>query len=248
MRTLALLFIISAFSLRSFAAADYNTLWSAANRNYAQKSYDSAAWYYEQIALSKPSEASVYYNLGNTYYRLNNIGKAILNYERALHINPAYKEAKDNLLLTQSRIVNRIPAIPDIFFVSWWKSLTSGSNAGIWAILSVTVFLVLIGSLTAKRMGKLQKLPPQLTAGLSIAWFLILSLSFFSAKNKMAANIAVVMQNDTPFLRDPKPGQPSASIPEGTVIHIKTEDKGWVEAELPDGRSGWIRESYLEKI
>lgn len=248
MRTLVLLLFITALSTASIASPDYNKLWSAANRNYQLKQYDSAAYYYEQVAAAKPTEAVIYFNLGNTYYRLNDIGKAVLNYERALQINPSYKEAKENLLLTQSRIVNRIPTIPDIFFVAWWKSVTDGNKAGIWAILSIIAFLLLIGTLAARRMGKLQNTPPQLTIGLSIVWMVLLSLAFFSAKNKITANTAVVMRDDTPFMRSPKRGQPISTIPEGTVVKLKNKDKGWIETELPDGRTGWIRDTYLEKI
>src|ERR1700744_3575460 len=88
-------------ALHSLAAGDSNMLWQKANELYQQKQYDSAAQCLEQIAALKPQNEIVYYNLGNTYYKLNKIAPAVLNYERALRINPDYKEAKDNLLLAQ---------------------------------------------------------------------------------------------------------------------------------------------------
>src|SRR5437867_3206445 len=83
----------------SYAAGDHNATWQKGNAFYQQKQYDSAAFYYEQLAALKPQNAEIYYNIGNTYYRLNKIGPSVLNYERALKINPGYKEAHENLLL-----------------------------------------------------------------------------------------------------------------------------------------------------
>src|SRR5581483_6057858 len=112
------LFAISAIiisgSLHGLAAGNYSTQWQKGTAFYQQMQYDSAAYYFEQVAALKPQNAEVYYNLGNTYYRLNKIALAVLNYQRALHINPDYKEAKDNLALTESRISNHIQPASDI--------------------------------------------------------------------------------------------------------------------------------------
>ena len=59
--------------LRADTAGD----WAKANAFYQQKNYDSAAVYYEKIAAGKPRQAAVFYNLGNTYYRLNRIGSQL---------------------------------------------------------------------------------------------------------------------------------------------------------------------------
>src|SRR5690606_26240313 len=87
-----------------FASGNYNDWWQKGNQYYEQKNYDSAAYYYNRIATLQPNDAEVYYNLVNTYYRLNLVGKAVLNYERALKYAPNHQLAADNLYLTQSRI------------------------------------------------------------------------------------------------------------------------------------------------
>src|ERR1700679_3139368 len=103
-----ILVIILLSCFRSMAVESYNVQWQKGTTFYAQKQYDSAAIYFEQIAALKPQNAEVYYNLGNTYYRLNKIAPAVLNYQRALQINPDYKDAKDNLALTETRISNHV--------------------------------------------------------------------------------------------------------------------------------------------
>src|SRR5580698_2386656 len=119
--------LISCF--RSIAVGNYNTQWQKGTAFYQQMQYDSAAYYFEQVAALKPQNAEVYYNLGNTYYRLNKIPQAVLNYERALRINPEHKDANENLLLTQNRIINRIQPANEIFFITWWQAVTRQDKA-----------------------------------------------------------------------------------------------------------------------
>lgn len=213
--------------------------WQAANNHYKQKQFDSAAVYYEKIAALNPDEAAAYYNLGNAYYKLNQIGPAVLNYEKAIKIDPSNKEAKDNLYLTQNRIPNRILNVPDIFFVQWWHSLTSADKANMWAIVSVLLFLVFIGSMLAQRLRRID-LPAQLYIGICAIWFLSLIIAYTAAQKSNNNTHAVVMQGDAPFMSTPGKGKTQSLVPEGTTVKLRSEQNNWLEITLPDGRTGWI--------
>jgi tetratricopeptide (TPR) repeat protein len=246
MKKIIFLLLLVAIAIRGYCSP-LDKWWQNANTFYSQKQYDSAAFYYEKIAALKPNNASVYFNLGNTYYRLNQVGLAVLNYERALKINPDHKEAQDNLYVTQNRINNRIINIPDIFFVRWWQSITAPVNSGKWAICALILFLLLLVTLSLKIIRKKQ-LPPQLIAGILIVWCLSLILAFISANNKVQTTKAVVMQTDAPFMNMPQYGKAQSLVPEGTVVNLKGEQKGWIEVKLPDGRTGWMEKFLLTKI
>ena len=168
-------------SLHCFADGNYSAQWQKGNNFYEQKQYDSAAFYYEQIAALKPLNAEIYYNLGNTYYRLNKVGFAVLNYERALKINPGYKEAKDNLLLAQGRISNNINPIGDIFFIRWWNAITMPGNATAWSVTALIIFLLFIGLLLVVRLRK-TRISVQLQGILVLLLLCFLSLAFFLPK------------------------------------------------------------------
>jgi tetratricopeptide (TPR) repeat protein len=221
-------------SLHCFANADYSAQWQKGNSFYQQKQYDSAAYYYEEIAALKPINAEIYYNLGNTYYRLNKIGLAVLNYERALKADPDYKEAKDNLLLAQSRISNSIQPIGDIFFIRWWKAITIPRHATALAITALCIFLIYIGLLLAKQFKKVN-VSIQFQVILIAICVCFLTLAFFATKAGLEKTGAVVMEADAP-------------LPEGTVIKIKQEQGDWIEVILPDGREGWLRQDLIVKI
>jgi tetratricopeptide (TPR) repeat protein len=229
-------------------AADYNNLWKAGNAYYEQKQYDSAAYYFEQIAAVKSQNAAVYYNLGNAYYRLNKVAPAILNYQRALRIDPGHTQAKDNLTLAQSRIANRIVPVSDIFFVRWWQSLTGSDMVTTWAILALVFFVLVIAIAFLRRFQKNRGIPVQLQGILGLLCFCFLLLGFSAAKSSTEHDTAVVMENDAPLMNGDQKGKPLMLVPEGTTVKILSEKGTWVEVSLPDGRNGWLQNDLIDKI
>lgn len=245
---LVLLVALSAF-YRTNASGNENIYWKKANLLYEQKLYDSAAYYYQQIAVKDPHNADVYYNLGNAYYRLNLIGPAVLNYEKALNINPSYKEAEDNLALTQARISNRIQPMQEIFFVQWWGRLTSGSKAGLWASVTAIIFLLVIGLLLARLFRKINGIPVQVFIALIAINILSLIFAISSAANMADSHKAVVMQNDAPIYASPsQQGKSLSLVPEGTTVEITDNKATWAEIKLPDGRMGWIERQLISPV
>ena len=228
------------------AAGNYTTHWKKGTAFYTQKQYDSAAFYFEQIAASKPLNADVYYNLGNTYYRLNKIALSVLNFERALRLSPDHKEAKENLILAQGRISNHIHSASDIFFIDWWHSITRSDKATMWAVLALITFTLIIVSMFLKRNRI--RIPVQLPGIFAFICVCLLILAFTSAKNSMQHNAAVVMVGDAPLMNAEQKGKPLALIPEATTVQIKSERGSWLEVSLPDGRTGWLQQSVIEKI
>lgn len=236
-------------SLNLFAKSDYNSYWTAANKYYEQKNYDSAAFYYEKIAATQPREAVVYFNLGNTYYKLNHIALSVLNYERALAIDPSYTEASDNLSIAQSRIPNRIPQAQDIFFIRWWKAITASNISGFWAVASLLIFLTLIGLNTVKKLRLSSvHIPGQLFATGWAMLVLLLVFAFVSAGRRANPNVAVVTQNDAPFYVSPQQTKPALFVPEGTSLKTGNRLQGWIEVSLPDGRDGWIQLNSITQL
>jgi len=246
MNRLFVLIVFLFIGLQSIASP-YNEWWQHANRLYSAKQYDSAAYYFEKIAALQPQEATIYYNLGNTYYKLNKIGPAVLNYERALKIEPGNKKVADNLSLTQSRIANRIPTSEDIFFVRWWQSITAGSYATTWAVISLLFFLAIIAGLIMKRLGKSSWAGPRAVMILSAVWLVTMILSFSSAASRDSQE-AVVMQNDTPLMNNTRQGKALGYLPEGTTVAIQSHQAEWMEIRLPDGRTGWVQQNTLTRI
>ncbi len=229
--------------------ADFKVQWKKGTDLYLQKQYDSAAFYFEKIAALKPENAEIYYNLGNTYYRLNKVALAVLNYERALRIDPSYAEAQDNLLITQARISHHIPATEDIFFIAWWKEVTDHTKATAWAIAALIVFMLIVASVWVMKYRKAgTRLPVQLPFILGFVCMVFLVFGFAAAAKTEISPGAIITENDAPLMNSEQKGKPMALIPEGTKVKVAGEKGMWVEVALPDGRNGWVLQAQLVRI
>jgi tetratricopeptide (TPR) repeat protein len=250
MRILLLISAMLFYSVSYCAAAgNYSAQWQKANEYYNQKQYDSAATLLEQIAALKSQNAVVYYNLGNTYYRLNKVALAVLNYERALRMNPEYKDAKDNLVLAQARISNHIIGADDIFFLNWWQSLTRAGNATTWAVTAVIFFILFVALLFFRRyLGSRVPIPVQLPGIALFVCVCFLVLAFAAAERAEEHETGVVMLNDAPLMNNEQKGKPLILVPEGTTVTVKSEKGTWLEVILPDGRKGCLQQNVIERI
>ncbi len=225
-------------------------IWQKGNAFYQHKQYDSAVIYFEQIAASKPADATLFYNLGNTYYRLNKIGLSVLNYERALKRNPSYKEASENLLLAQSRIPGGIGQQPqDIFFIRWWKAITSPGLIMFWSVLSLLFFIGLIGLLLYRRLQRNQVyIRPQYFGTLTLLWLASLLLAVSSVYATLSNTKAVVISGEAAVSRIGIKSRYASGAPEGTVVNLLSRNGSNFEVELPDGNTGIIQQSALMVI
>src|ERR1051326_7059342 len=82
-----------------------------ANQEYAAADFDAAASDYEELVRSGQDTPNLFYNLGNTYFRKKDFGRAILNYERALALEPHHPEAQANLRIArdEARALELVP-------------------------------------------------------------------------------------------------------------------------------------------
>ena len=92
-----------------------------ADQAYREKKYQQAIKDYESLLRSGVS-ASLYYNLGNAYYRTDNITKAILNYERAALLEPGNSDIKFNLQFARSKTIDKFSESDEMFFVNWYRA------------------------------------------------------------------------------------------------------------------------------
>lgn len=249
MRRIAAILTLMMLSLHGMAAG-WQDNWKKATDHYIQKQYDSAAYYYELVAALHPHNAEVYYDLGNTYYRLNKIAPAVLNYERALRVDPGHRDAQDNLTITQARISHQVPVVDDIFFVTWWRSITAHTLAGTWAAVALLCFLAALGVFWARRYtAGGGRLPVQLPGILGFLCACSLVFGFAAASNSVNSRKAVIFENDTPLMNyQQTKGKPAALLPEGTTVRIITDGGNWLEVSLPDNRSGWVQASMVVRV
>ena len=108
---------------------------------YSAGDYATAIDVYERL-LADGESAVLYYNLGNAYYKEDEMAHAILNYERALRLAPSDKDIRFNLELARSKTIDRTSERIEIFFVRWFRSFASLLPLDGWARVGIILFLL----------------------------------------------------------------------------------------------------------
>ncbi len=224
-----------------------------ADSAYINNDFAGAVEMYEAILSNEGEAADIYYNLGNSYYKMDNIAKAILNYERALVLNPGDGDIRFNLELAQSKAVDKVTPVSEMFFVTWIKSMTNLMSEKGWAKMGIATFILMLLSLTVYFFSKkiLWK-----KIGFVGAVFLLLvcvvTNVFASNQKEKAQNhgSAIIMAPSVTVKSTPNEGGTDLFIlHEGRKVTIKDNTmKEWKEILLEDGNAGWVPASVIEAI
>ena len=114
-----------------------------ADSAYAQEHYQQAISDYETL-LKQGVSAELYYNLGNAYYRTDQMPKAVLNYERALLLSPGDADIRFNLQMARSKTIDKITPESEMFFVTWYRSLVNLMSVDAWARTALIALAIAI--------------------------------------------------------------------------------------------------------
>ncbi|HIE26290.1 TPA: tetratricopeptide repeat protein [Candidatus Poribacteria bacterium] len=218
-------------------------LYKQANQLYEKREYLKAAELYEIIA-SKISNSNVYYNLGNTYFKLGQRGKAILYYERARQLMPRDKDIRRNLRYAISlnedkqfapfnSILNSLITINELTVLILGFSMSLASGAIVYILFDDA------------RIKKITRYAMLILGGTLLLCFIILILSVHTS----GISRAIVLIPEITVKSAPDEGSTVLfSLHEGTMVEIKEIQAKWAKINLPDGTEGWIASSAIERI
>ena len=223
-----------------------------ADELYSQEEYEQAIDLYQK-QLSQNASADVYYNLGNAYYRLDSIARAILNYERALLLQPGDNDARFNLQLARSKTVDKIAPEREMFFVTWYRSLVNALGVDTWAVLALVALGLALALLLLYFFSEEERYRRGSFFGALalLALFLLGNLFAWQQRETLTSHqAAIVMSENVPVKNIPSAnGTDEFTIHAGTKVNIKDDTMAdWTQISLPDGREGWVAPSGIEKI
>lgn len=212
---------------------------------YAGGDYARAIAVYEELLATEGEAAEVYYNLGNSYFKQGQLAHAILNYERALLLDPADDDIRFNLELAQSRTVDKITPLSELFFVRWAKDFASLQSSDGWTRWGIASFLLVLGGvalylfagpLAVRKVGFFVTLVCVVlcvVANLSASW---------QKQLRQDARWAIVMSPSVTAKSTPAhSGTDLFVCHEGLKVEIKDNTMTqWKEIRLPDGNVGWV--------
>jgi len=242
--------IIAIILFPSLDAKAQNNRWEElffkANQTFKQGHYQEAIDGYEQLVKGGHENGHIYYNLGNAYFRLNRIGQAILNYERARILMPRDADLNFNLSHARDQILDAVPESQGFsqmaFF--WLDSLSLHELFWSFAILNVLFWGILL-----TRLFHRSEWNYYLSLVLVVLW-LIWGISFGLKWNHVGTDDrAVILEQEVNILAGPDIQDTVLfKLHEGTIAHHERSEDGWFLIRLPDKKRGWIKAEAVERI
>lgn len=245
--------LLSLGASMNIQAKDLDSLWTAGVQAYTDGKFADASAAWTSIEESGQKSAKLYYNLGNAWFKQGNYPKAILNYERALRLDPSYSDARYNLEFTGNFVQDKIEPVPEFILKSVARKVCYVMSSNVWAV----IFLVLLAA--ALMMGLLFLLGSSVgkrRTGFYCGIVLLLlsagalSFSAWQKSDSMKTDTAIVMSPVSSVKSSPSSGSSKDLfvIHEGTKVTILDEVGSWKNISLADGRQGWIPAADLEVI
>lgn len=259
MRTLNILIVLLAMS---FLTAWGGGLDQRADSAYMADQFAEAATLYEQAASEDGVSSALYYNLGNSYYRMGRTGEAIVAYERALRLDPSNNDAKTNLDFLNSRIIDR-PGDRGTFISNTMDEIALYTSSNNWAWISLALFTIVIAcaacymfsSITAvRKTGFFGGIVMLLICGTAVVF------SFRAAAISSSHTSAVIVVPSTILSTSPRTpkdrNEEAMLLHEGTKVEIidsvttridSTEVK-WYDVQVDNNHRAWIEGKAIQRI
>jgi tetratricopeptide (TPR) repeat protein len=223
-----------------------------AGKAYATGSYSIAAEQYKKVVESGYESPELYYNLGNSYFKMNDYPNAILWYERAKRLDPGNENINFNLNVVNTKISDKIEPLPVMFYKRWINNLVLLFSSDTWAGLAVWLLIAALGCLVIYAISRVLLLRKiGFIAALFLGFFTLFTLLMawsgysYTQSNKEAIVFApTITVKSSP---DDK-GTDLFVLHEGTKVKLLDNISGWYEIRIANGSVGWLPQSSLEKI
>ena len=249
-----LLALLLALPTGAQAAESYpDSLWKAGVEAYSAGNWTQALEDWNGVADTGLHSKELYYNLGNAYFKAGENARAILNYERALRLDPSDPDIRYNLEFARSLTQDRIDEVPEFILKTWMRKMGYLMSSNAWAVLSLfllaaalaLILLFLLGpTVGARRWGFFTGLVALLLA--LCAWGFARSQMADAGRH----DEAIVLRPVTSVTSSPSTDAAKSLfiLHEGTKVRVLDNVSGFTSIELADGRRGWIASADIEII
>lgn len=219
------------------------------NQAYREGNYQSALEWYGKILSAGYESSQVYYNIGNCYYKLGSVGRAILFYEKARKLNPRDREILFNLELANLKVIDRIEAPPQFFLFHWWETVKTYFSLSQLTRLAAILFGAAIFTLIAFLFFREHRLRRVILSALIVVGVLALFSAYLlviNAREESTHIQGIVLVSSVNVLSAPNENSTDVFVlHEGVKVTLQEQRGEWVLITLPDGKSGWMKRENL---
>jgi tetratricopeptide (TPR) repeat protein len=245
-----LLLIVS--PLLAFSNDDAAALFKKGNEQYAKAQYKEAITSYQKLVDGGYQSTAVYFNLGNAYYKTDDIAPALLYYEKAHKLSPGDEDIRVNIQLANLKTSDKLEETPEFFITKWWHAFILGASLSTLAVMSVLFFLA----------GSLVFILYRFTNSVSIkkiSFYTAILLLFFGLATIFVAarqadyfeshRQAIVFSSSVTIKSAPSNTSKNLFVlHDGTKVEILQHSNDWVKIRLSNGNEGWISATDVKEI
>lgn len=243
MKTTLFYILFTVFALNTFGQS-----WVDANELYSNKKYNEAVDAYKNLESKYNTSVDYWYNRGNAAYKNKQLSQAIYSYEKALLIEPNFKDATFNLQLAKSQVVDRIEPSPSYSFNEKVEGFFAWFSASFLVLLSIVFLFFATALLLYYRFKSNKSIFRSLGYFLAVLYLITLILSLTREQFVNSKKEAIVASERISIMAEPNAEATSLFIlHEGTklILHPEKSNNNWQEIELSDGRVGWCEKNNL---
>lgn len=244
--------IIALLLLGSPCMGQNQALFDKATASYNQGNYEEASSLYEQILEGGAHSAALYFNLGNAYYKQNEIAPSIYYYEKALLLEPGDPEILNNLAYAQNMTLDDISPIPEPDLERLYKKLLFSFSMNTWAFIGIFFMFLFVGMYlyflgsgrpNRKRLGLI-------SSGIALVLALFCTgFSYLRYRAYQETQPAIIFNREITVRSEPnKESSPVFLLHEGTKVQVMDSLDAWLKIELADGQSGWAEGDALRLL
>lgn len=222
------------------------------NTFYRNEKYKEAAQAYEQVLKSGKESAEVYFNLANSYYKLNQVAPAVYNYEKALQMKPGDSDIRNNLDFAHKMMIDEVKEVPRVGFRKIISDFTSMFNYNQWAWIAVFFAVFSALAFAVYYFSRVAVYKRIFFIGMFAFVFLMclsISSAAFERGRSRSERPAIVFSGIATVKSEPRnSGGDVAALHEGTKVYIQESLESWNRVTLPDGNDGWIESSAIREL
>jgi tetratricopeptide (TPR) repeat protein len=251
MKKIAFIFILACIGSLTMAQSN-DELAAKARKAYDSGQYPVSIQSYESIIRNGYESSVLYYNLGNAYFRNQDLPSAILFYEKALKLDPNNADILHNINLSNSRITDKVELVPELFYKRWWKSLLNSFSIDTLAIILIILLTLTLVSAAIYLVSDRIHMR-KWAFWTSTAFLVIFFISLYASqqKNHFLKNHheAIVFTPTLTIKSSPDAASTDLFvIHEGIKVELLDQIGDWQEIKIANGSIGWLKSSDIRMI
>ena len=241
------LFVLALLLLIGVSKAN-EPLLDSAKVNYDNNDFTIAIEQYESIKIKGLTSPDLYYNLGNAYFRNGQLGFSILNFEKAIKSDPSHENAKFNLELANTKLVDKFEIIPQVSISKILVGINNGINHNNISIISVIILLLGTGLFLFAKKERNRKLS-KYSRVLIFSGVIITLIAWQQKSAAEQFESGITLSRSANIFSEPNPSSTLLfEIHEGTKLEILSKSGDWLNIKAPNNEVGWVERKNIGEI